>query len=296
MTETRHLFRNIGIGIALLLLGSAATTAQEESEVSDSTASSEEVLPTLWWTRNPLSYRLSTPRLLFRVEGNYSFDLQRGNVEGTSHAGSLKLWLRKGDGTLRLDGSADYQKLSLANNLSEVSTRRYLAGATYDYALTESIGPQVGILVEHNDAAFVETRQIGYLGLKVVPVQKDQFTLTLLPAFGYQYEEAILTEENRSFWSPYLEESIAWKALDRLSIEQIATLLFSLEDPSNWRGSLAGGVAVPVTDFLALTVHYELRYNNNPIPTDSALQRASGGVGAISKDDQTLRAGLRLEH
>ena len=293
-STTRHGSRGVSLFVVLihLLLCAPPVLAQQEAS-GDSTATVEP--PTNWWLRNAATYA-PIDRLLWHIEGNYALSLQRGNVEGSAHNGSLRSWLRMGKGTLAVVGGLDYQELSLADGVSEISTRRYRAGATWDYALSGKIAPEVGLFIEHDDAAFIETRQIGYVGVRIIPFSNDRVTATLLPAFGYQHEEAILTGEKRSFVSPYVEESISWQVLERLRFEQSGNVLFSLEQPETWRAILTAGFAVPVVDFLSITLNYELRYNNNPIPTDEALRQVTGGVGAISRDDHDLTAGIRLQY
>ncbi len=276
----------------LLVLVSSRLSAQPDSASDSATVAQP---PADWWQRNAASYA-EVDRLLWHIEGNYALSLQRGNVEGSAHDGSLKSWLRMGKGTLSLMAGLDYQDLSLADGVSQISTWRYRVGLTADVALTERLAPEAGFFLEHDDAAFIEARQITYLGLRYVPYSDDRFTATVLPAFGYQHEEAILTGEERSFMSPYLEESVTWQVLDRLRFEQSGNILFSLEEPETWRGSLAAGFVFPVVDFLSFSINYEVRYNSNPIPTDDALRQATGGVGSISEDDHDLTAGIRLQY
>src|SRR5690606_40796701 len=87
--------------VVMILLGATdSAVAQDAPEVDSSVVTG--VAPVDWWKRNPLTYNLEGTGLLFHVEGNYTVELQRGNIRGDTHNESLRTWLREWRGRLML--------------------------------------------------------------------------------------------------------------------------------------------------------------------------------------------------
>lgn len=276
---------------AIIVCGSEALRAQ-----SDTGAAPPKQDLANWWMRNAASFHPIPERWLFHAEANYSFSLSTGNTEGEMHNGSGRIYLRKNRSTLSVRGGIMKQRLSFARDVVEVSQERYRVAPTLDYDLTPALGLQAGFLWEHDDAAFIESRSISYLGLKTVPYSSRNLMITAMPAFGYQYEQAILTEEERSMWVPYFEETIMWQPVKEFRIHHEANLLFSLEESETYRVRLAHSLEFPITSFFSLMFNHELRYNNNPIPSTEAVRQITGGKGTISLADNELTAGFRLQY
>lgn len=279
--------------LPLLLLTCSVAYGQEGAKRDTSSVSP---VPPYWWTRSPATMDSIPPQFLFHVEGDYAFNMQSGNVEGSAHNGSLGLVLRKQRTSLAINGGIAKQTLSLAKGVSEIATTHYMAEATVDHALSPLLDPQVGGFWEHDDAAFIETRLIGYVGVKMTPVRTEAFTLTILPAFGYQQETAILTEEERSFWSPYLEESITWQPLPQFRLKHTGQGLFSLDDPSTYRWSVTNSLEIPITSYFSVMFNHQFRYNSNPIPSDERVKQLTNGVGSISREDLDMTVGVRVQY
>lgn len=281
---------------AVFLFGAAPLAAQGDTTKAAEPAPTHKADLADWWMRNAASFDSIPDQWLFRAEADYSFSLQTGNIEGETHNGRGRVFLRKQRSTFSLRAGVQSQKLSLARGVLEVEQEHYRLLPALDYDITPALGLQAGFLWEHDDAAFIETREIGYLGLKAVPYSSRELIISLLPAFGYQYEQAILTNEERSFWTPYLEETIMWQPIDRLRIHHEGNFLLSLEDAETYRWRIANAVEIPVTSFFSVMFNYEMRYNNNPIPSGPVVRRLTNGQGAISRRDNELTAGFRLQY
>lgn len=278
----------------------AACAGTDVAAQSDTTADAEQTAPAMnlahWWVRNAASFNPMPEQWLFHAEADYSFTLQSGNTEGQTHSGRGQIFLRKKRTTFSVQGGIQSQKLSLAKGVMEVEQQRYRVSPTVDYDFTPALGAQAGFFWEHDDAAFIETREIAYLGLKTVPYSSRRLTITLLPAFGYQHEQAILTNEERSFWTPYIEETITWSPIEQLRIHHEGNVLFSVKDPETYRWRMANALEIPVTSFFSVMFNHEIRYNSNPIPSSEMVRALTGGQGTISRQDIELTAGFRLQY
>lgn len=282
--------------VLLVLCSGTDLAAQSDTTTTAQPTTAPAVNLDHWWARNAASFDPMPERWLFHAEADYSFTLQSGNVEGQTHSGQGKIFLRKKRITFSGRSGVQSQKLSLAKGVSEIKQERYRVSPAVDYDFTPALGVQAGFFWEHDDAAFIETREIAYLGLKTVPYSSERLTISVLPAFGYQYEQAILTEEERSFWTPYIEEAITWSPLQQLRIHHEGNFLFSVKDPETYRWRIANALEIPVTSFFSVMFNHEIRYNSNPIPSSEEVQALTGGLGTISRQDNELTAGFRLQY
>ncbi len=282
--------------VAAAVFGAPGLVAQGDTTAVAAPEKKAEANLAGWWMRNAASFDPIPERWLFHAEADYSFTLQSGNIDGETHSGKGRVFLRKGRSTFSVRGGVQSQRLSLAKGVMEIRQERYRVAPALDYDITPALGAQAGFLWEHDDAAFIESRRIGYLGVKVIPYSSDNLVISLLPAFGYQYEQAILTEEERSFWTPYIEESIMWGPIEQLRIHHEGNLLFSAEDPDTYRWRIANSLEIPVTSFLSVMFSHELRYNSNPIPSGPVVRMLTGGQGTIERRDTELTAGFRLQY
>ena len=249
-----------------------------------------------WWLKSAASWDTVPAQWLFHVQANYSFNYQSGNIEGISHSGLAKLWLRKGLATLALQGSVSTQSLSVARGSAEVTSDEHQISPTLSYALSSTIVPELGFYWEQNSAAFIDQRRIGYVGVRFTPFSSQAVSFSVLPAYGYLHEQALLTGETQWFQAPYIEEDLSWQVNDRLTLHHEANALASSSDIETYRIRMTNTVEFPVTTFLSLTLNHEIRYNNNPIPTASAVSALTDGEGTVYKTDNDLTIGIRLQN
>ena len=293
--------RSLSYCIALLvptlcLLGLSGSVYAQAPEHHDAADSLKHQSLKNWWLKSPAQLDTVLSAWLFHVEANYSFNLQSGNIEGITHNGLAQLWLRKGLGTLSIRASVTEQSLSVARGSAEVSSEEYRFAPTINYALTSILNPEVGLYLEENSAAFIDARRIAYAGMRFTPYTSSSTVISVLPAYGYLHETALLTGETQWFWSPYIEENISWEISERVKLHHEANALVSVEDAETFRVRMANTLEFPVASFLSFTVNHEIRYNNNPVPTNAAVSALTDGEGEVFKTDNNLTVGVRVQH
>jgi len=297
MKRTRETGSKRGPRLAALLVATAMLAGIVPLYAQDA-AESDSAKPDLanWWLRNAFSCGPLPEGWLFHAELDYSFNFKTGNVDGVMHQGKTAIYLRKGYVTLGTKGLISTQRLSIASGTASVSTEQYQVAPTLDVAVTRGFGPELGVYWEKNSAAFIEQRSIGYLGLNVNPLGGPALIFSVMPAFGYLHEEALLTGEIQWFWASYLEEKATWKVSDRLTLHHDANALISVEGADDYRLGMSNTLEFPVTSALSLTINHQIRYNNNPVPTQAAIDSLTGGSGKVYKTDNDLMIGVRIQH
>lgn len=288
---TQHGFALLAVTM-LFCWGYSSASAQADS----GSATEQKKTPDKWWLRSAASGDTLPAGWLFHVQANYAFNYQSGNIEGISHSGMAKFWLRKGLVTLALQSSVSTQSLSVARGSTEVTSEEYRVSPTLNYALSSTIVPEVGFYWEQNSAAFIDQRRIGYGGVRFTPFSSGSVSFSVLPAYGYLHEQALLTGEAQWFQAPYIEESLSWQVNDRLALQHEANALVSSSDIETYRVRMANTIEFPITTFLSLTLNHEITYNNNPVPTAAAVSALTNGEGTVYKTDNDLTIGIRLQN
>lgn len=299
MTVRNVLQRMIGTALCVLTLGIGLCFWPAESAVAQSEPvgdSAQTMELSNWWLRNAASFDPVPEQFLFHAEADYTFNFQTGNVDGVTHQGKTSLYLRKGRATLSARGLISTQRLSIARGTASISSEQYVAAPKLDYALTKAFGPELGFYWEQNSASFIDQRTLGYVGVDISPSTGSTVIVSVLPAFGYLHEQALLTGETKWFWAPYFEENVTWKISDRVTLHHEGNVLMSIEESDDYRIGMANTLEFPISSIFSLTLNHVIKYNNSPIPTQAAVSALTGGEGKVYKTDNDLTVGVRIQY
>ena len=232
-----------------------------------------------WWQRSSKSYDKPYPGFLYRIEGQYSYMLARGNVETNNHLGRLMVVLRKGNLSSQSSYLLNLSKTTLkpAAIQSTVEQAVQQANQLFYYDIHKLLAVEVGASWTTNLTSFIDNRFTYYAGVSSHVITDRKFQLKLGVYGGYEttsFDNAYLQTvsgmpdlvipESRSRGLLFTQQ-FNWLINRALKFQESATYLQNLEDRSLYRWTVDGALNFMVGPAFAFVNSVSIVYDKNRI-------------------------------
>ena len=164
---------------------------------------------------------------------------------------------------------------------SEVAAENYALSARYDRTVREGFFWFAGTGWDRNEPAGIRGRYVAQVG--VGNIWKDEENLKFKTTYG-----ATITKQNDVSPVPGVDDTfgglrVAWDYLNQFGRNTTYTNVLivdgNLEETSDWRADMQNGLAVSISEKLALKVGLQLLYDNEPAFEVLDLLLLDGTVG-----------------
>jgi putative salt-induced outer membrane protein len=210
---------------------------------------------------------------LLSLQLGFSYVATSGNSDTTS-AGL--------DGTVRRNwerwGWESFARAVRASEAGTTTAERYGLGTRVNREVSERFALTAGVQGERDIFAGLDLRSIADFGVQWRPETSDRWTIETTASLTWNYEEPSDAAPTQNFIGTLLQAKSAVKLSPTAELSQRLTLYPNLEETDDWRVEAGAALQAAVNAWLAVTLSYELRYDNVPVPgfgTTDTTTRAS---------------------
>lgn len=205
----------------------------------------------------------------------FSFVATEGNSESTS-LGFKNVLVREWDrssltfraGGIRVESTGPREAVNgvVRDGPSETTADNYYANGRYDRKITRRLFWFAGAGWDRNRPAGIENRYVVEAGVGNVWFDRD--TLKFKTNYGITYTDQEDVVPTPGVDETFLGARFAWSYLNKLTETTTYTNVFAvdenLDETSDWRADMTNGLAVAMSERLALKVGLQLLYDNEP--------------------------------
>jgi putative salt-induced outer membrane protein len=264
MTDRR---RPRATGIALLLCAAATSFALAEEEKKLGSKDTAE-LSYVATAGNTESTSLGFRNTYEYVWDEALFTLKAGGIRVQSWAGT-RIAVEENDGDIRV---IDPDK--------ETTAEAYSLNGRYDRQISKKLFWFVGAGWERNEFAGFDNRYIGEGGVGHNWYDTPELVFRTRYSVTYTKEDLIVEDPTKD--DSFLGYRFAWNYLNKLGASTTFTNDLTLDgnadEGSAWRGDMDTGVAVSMSEHLALKVGLRFLYENDPKLQELALFDETGAA------------------
>ena len=199
-----------------------------------------------------------------------------GNTEKFTIGGREKLTIQKEAITDRLTAGITYSRDNIFNNLPvKTSDRDIFVKDKFLWNFVEKFYAYTGGGWLTHQTSGIDQQFDGLVGMGYKPPLPPKQTLSLEAGYDFEFRNRVSpflnqTNHNASFGFDYL-----WQITDKTSLENETDNLFDVRHQKNIRVTSFTELDVEIVKHLALFFGFELKFENDPVPTFKKLNTTS---------------------
>jgi hypothetical protein len=229
-----------------------------------------------WWLNSSSEDTSLVGKLLYHVEGTYSFNSLTGNIEGTAHKGNLLNFLRYNMLTLHANYLVDFTDIkkfadNTGKNYQQITSNRQVAELALDYDISKLFYAEAGNIWERDLNKSILNRNSYYVGLGVNKNMNNVHILSLMAAGGMVDIKYNLPSEVLNLFNVqkkpdaylFVMQSYVWNIIQRLQFNESIKYFPNITETERYRYDVELALNCGVWDFLSFFVSYSYMYDND---------------------------------